>query len=115
MSPGLSYIYDKSLWGFLMNTADVRINARLSGHDAIRFQTLLKQSGRSASELLREALREYHTSRFEPKPDPVELLADFVGAGEGPADLSARYKAYLGDSLAHKLAGYVQDCDDSDR
>jgi len=98
-----------------MNTTDVRINARLSGHDAIRFQAMLKQSGRSASELLREALREYHTSRAEPKRDPRELLAGFVGAGEGPADLSARYKAYLGDGLAHKLAGYVQDCDDSDR
>jgi len=98
-----------------MNTSDVRINARLSGQDAVRFQTLLKHSGRSASELLREALREYHSNRVEPKRDPQELLAGFVGAGEGPADLSARYKAYLGDDLAHKLAGHVQDCDDSDR
>jgi len=98
-----------------MNSADIRINARLSGNDAIHFQTLLKQSGRSVSELLREALREYHTSRLAPKRNPTELLADFVGSGEGPEDLSVRYKAYLSEGLAHKLRGYVQDCDDSDR
>jgi len=98
-----------------MNTADVRINARLTGHDAIRFQTLLKHSGRSASELLREALREYHASQFAPQRDPVKLLAGFVGAGEGPEDLSAHYKRYLSDDLAHKLRGTVHDRDDTDR
>jgi len=98
-----------------MNTADVRINARLSGADAIRFQALLKQSGRTASDLLRDALREYHASQRTPRRDPVELLVDFVGAGEGPEDLSARYKRYLGDGLADKLHGDVHDCDDSDR
>jgi len=98
-----------------MTTADFRINARLSGQDAIRFQTLLGQSGRSASDLVREALREYHDRQHTPVRDPVTLLADFVGAGEGPPDLSARYKSYLSDALAHKLRGLVQDCDDSDR
>jgi len=98
-----------------MSTADIRINARLSGEDAIRYQALVKQSGSSASELLREALRAYQTRQFAMKPDPVELLADFVGAGEGAADLSASYKTYLSDGLAHKLHGYVQDHDDSDR
>jgi len=98
-----------------MDTAEVRINARLTGHDAIRFQTLLKHSGHSASELLREALREYHAHQFAPRHDPVELLSDFVGAGEGPEDLSVRYKRYLSEDLAQKLRGYVQDSDDPDR
>jgi len=94
-----------------MNTVDIRINARLSGHDASRFQRLLHHSGRSASELLREALRAYHTSLFAPKHNPVALLADFVGAGSGPEDLSAHYKQHLGESLAHKLANKPGDDD----
>jgi len=98
-----------------MTTADIRINARLRGEDAIRYQALVKQSGGSASELLRAALREYQAQQFAPRPDPIELLADFVGAGEGPADLSASYKTYLSDGLAHKLRGDVHDRDDSDR
>jgi len=98
-----------------MNTADIRINARLSGTDALHFQSLLQQSGRTASDLLRDALREYHASQRSSKRDPVELLADFVGAGEGPEDLSVHYKRYLSEGLAHKLRGYVQDADDSDR
>jgi len=98
-----------------MNPNDIRINARLSGQDAIHFRAMLEQSGRSASDLLREALREYHASQLGPRREPVALLADFVGAGEGPEDLSSRYKHYLAEGLADKLHGAVHDHDDLDR
>jgi len=84
-------------------SADVRINARLTGDDAQRFQALLKQSGATASKVLRAALREYHDRRQPPKRDPVKLLTGFVAAGEGPEDLSAHYKNYLTKDWAYKL------------
>ena len=42
---------------------EIRINARLVGEDAKRFTELQKREGLSASDLLREALREYHHAR----------------------------------------------------
>ncbi|MDR2240739.1 MAG: ribbon-helix-helix domain-containing protein, partial [Zoogloeaceae bacterium] len=74
---------------------DIRINARLTGADAARFQELLDSSGISASELLRSALHEYHRAHIRSKRNPLDLLAGYVGAGDGPQDLSANYKSYL--------------------
>ena len=92
-----------------MNATDVRINARLTGPDAARFQELLERSGLSASDLLRDALREYHALHVPPRRDPLALLAGYIGAGEGPEDLSANYKAYLTEALEDKLPMRVQD------
>jgi len=86
-----------------MQSADIRINARLTGEDAARFQTLLKQSGYSASQLLRVALRDYHQRQSSAPPDPRELLSGFVGAGIGAEDLSQNYKTYLSASLTDKF------------
>lgn len=88
---------------------DVRINARLAGDDAVRFQELLESSGLSASDLLRAALREYHITHVRLPRDPLTLLAGFIGSGEGPEDLSARYKDYLSESLENKIPLSVQE------
>ena len=89
----------------------IRINARLTGEDARRFIDLQRREGVSASDLLREALREYHASRTRPKRDAARILqaAGFVGGGTGPADLSTRYKSYLTDALEEKLPLHVQE------
>jgi len=89
--------------------SDVRINARLSGDDAVRFQELLENSGLSASDLLRAALREYHAIHARSPRDPLSLLAGFIGSGEGPKDLSVRYKDYLSESLENKIPLSVQE------
>lgn len=83
--------------------SDIRISARLTGEDARRFQELLERSGGSISDLLRAALREYHTARQRPRHDPLRALAGYIGADEGPEDLSADCKAYLAQSLEGKL------------
>jgi len=88
---------------YAMKPSDVRLNVRLTGRDAADFQNLLKRSGNSVSDVMRDALREYRSHRIARKPDPVQLLAGFVGAGEGPKDLSLHYKQYLSEGLAHKL------------
>ncbi|MDR0563645.1 MAG: ribbon-helix-helix domain-containing protein [Azoarcus sp.] len=90
-------------------SSDVRINARLSGTDAARFQELLERSGLSASDLLRDALREYYVAHVRPSRDSLALLTGYIGAGEGPEDLSARYKSYLTESLEEKIPLSVQE------
>ncbi|MFT4178567.1 MAG: hypothetical protein QM612_03775 [Thermomonas sp.] len=92
-----------------MSSTDVRINARLTGEDALRYQQLLERSGGSASDLLRDALREYHAAHLRPKRDPLALLAGYIGAGDGPEDLSSNYKAYLTEALEDKIPLRVQD------
>jgi hypothetical protein len=94
---------------------DIRINARLSGADAVQFRELLNHSGLSASDLLRNALREYHASRVHAPRDPLALLATYIGSGEGPEDLSARYKEYLSEALEEKIPLSVHEPHDSDR
>ena len=97
----LSYTYDMP-----RTPADeIRINARLTGEDARRFRELQRRGGISASELLRDALREYHAARKRPRTDAATLLAasGFLGGGEGLADLSTRYKSYLMDALDEKI------------
>ena len=84
---------------------EIRINARLTGEDARRFRELQRKEGLSASDLLRDALREYHGARMKPRADAKTLLqrSGFLAGGDGPADLSTRYKDYLSDALDHKL------------
>ena len=94
-----------------MTAPEVRINARLTGEDARHFRELLRREGGSASDLLRDALREYHAARSKPRANALTLLtaSGFIGGGEGPADLSARYKDYLGEALEQKLPLRVQE------
>lgn len=99
----LSYIYDMPRTP--ADADEIRINARLTGEDARRFRELQRREGISASDLLRDALREYHASRVKPRIDAAKILgaAGFLGGGEGPADLSTRYKSYLTDTLEDKV------------
>ena len=41
--------------------------------------------------------------------DSLGLLAGFIGSGEGPGDLSTRYKQYLSESLETKIPLSVQE------
>jgi hypothetical protein len=87
-----------------MSAPEIRINARLTGEDARHFRELLRREGVSASDLLRDALREYYAARSKPRANALKLLtaSGFIGGGEGPADLSARYKDHLVDTLVQK-------------
>jgi hypothetical protein len=61
--------------------------------------------------LLRAALREYHRSHVRVNPKPLDLLATYIGAGEGPEDLSANYKSYLTEALERKIPLVAHDGD----
>ena len=90
---------------------EIRINARLTGEDAKRFRELQEREGLSASDLLREALREYHSVKSRRRVDAMALLQStgFLAGGEGPADLSSSYKDHLADTLEAKLPTRVQE------
>ncbi|MEP6485367.1 MAG: ribbon-helix-helix protein, CopG family [Rudaea sp.] len=84
---------------------DIRINARLTGEDAKHFIELQAlEGGRSASDLLRDALREYYAAHAKPRPSAFAMMrsSGFIGGGDAPADLSSNYKKYLGESLDKK-------------
>ncbi len=91
--------------------ADIRINARLTGEDAARFRELLTGRDVSASDLLREALREYHARHAVVASDALAILGKhgFLAGGDGPEDLSSNYKHHLTDVLETKLPLYVQE------
>ena len=95
---------------------EIRINARLTGEDAKRFRELQRREGLSASDLLRDALREYHAAHTKPVRDAASLLeaSGFLGGGDGPEDLSTRYKSYLTEALEEKLPLRVHEPDPDD-
>lgn len=107
----LSYIYDIAIRVISMAIAEIRINARLTGEDAKRFRELQRKEGVSASDLLRDALREYHAARVKPRSNAKALLqrTGFLAGGEGPEDLSTRYKDYLVEALDDKLPARVSE------
>ena len=84
--------------------ADIRINARLTGDDARHFLELQRGGTVAASDLLRDALREYYAAHAKPQPNAFALMSEsgFVGGGEGDVDLSARYKQKLTELLSNK-------------
>ena len=89
-----------------MSTNDeIRINARLTGEDARHFLELQRREGnRAASDLLRDALREYYVAHAKPRTGAFALMSEsgFVGGGDGARDLSSRYKSIMTESLADK-------------
>jgi hypothetical protein len=89
-----------------MNTTAIRINARLTGEDARRFIEMTQQKGApAASDLLRDALREYYERHASKRPNAFEIMqaSGFIGGFDAPADLSSRYKDYLAESYADKF------------
>jgi hypothetical protein len=93
------------------SNTELRINARLTGEDARRFRELQKREGLSASDLLRDALRVYHAERTRSRASAGKLLAasGFIGGGDGPVDLSERYKDYLTEAFESKLPTRVHE------
>lgn len=89
---------------------EIRINARLTGEDARHFLELQRREGnRAASDLLRDALREYYVAHAKPKAGAFSMMSEsgFIGGGEGARDLSTRYKSILTESLADKYPARV--------
>jgi hypothetical protein len=105
-------MYDKRMMNAMSTQDEIRINARLTGEDARCFLELQRREGnRAASDLLRDALREYYLAHAKPKAGAFSMMSEsgFIGGGEGAHDLSTRYKSILTESLAHKYPARVSE------
>lgn len=80
-----------------------RINARLGEDLARKLDYLAERTQQSASDVLRESIAAYYREVEESPVRAGELLEDFVGCVDGPADLSSKYKEELERSLSGKV------------
>jgi len=75
----------------------MRINARLNDEYQEKLRLLQAQTGKSASEVVRDALELYYEARCQHKQNKVLILKQtgFIGVAEGHVDLSENYKSLL--------------------
>ena len=86
-----------------------RISVRLDRASGLALERLARKTGRTRSEIIRQAvvrLSEENLAR-EVAPTPYEALADFIGCARGgPADLSTRtgkkFRKVLAERQAHQ-------------
>lgn len=89
-------------------TAPGRINARLSAEDVARVQELATLTQQSTSNVVREAVREYHAKHVKPRRSAYEIMLEsgFIGRYEGTADSSSKESIHrvMGAVLRAKYA-----------
>ena len=80
-----------------------RVNARLEEELLARLSRTARLTGKTMTEMVREALERY-VADARPEQDPLGALRDagFVGCAEGPVELSSEYKTLLGATLGKK-------------
>ena len=80
---------------------DERINARLDDESARRLGELTTGTGKSVSEVVREAIAVYHAQVIKPRPKSRFLALAGTGRS-GHTDTSVNYKQVLLESLERK-------------
>lgn len=81
----------------------MRVNARLDEVTSQELRQLLKETGMSVTEVIRESIHRFYLHENVATRTPAESFADLIGCIEGPADLATNYKAVLRDALHAKL------------
>jgi hypothetical protein len=78
------------------------LNARLDDDRASKLEYLRRTTGRAVSEIVKRGIDlAYEEARRTPgSPHEILTASGFVGSGEGPEDLSVRYKGELLDLAA---------------
>lgn len=92
-------------------TATARINARLTGEDVRRLKELQAVTRKTASEVLREAVRRYHKEEVKPRRSAYEIMTEsgFIGSVDGPEDLSTNKRKYVVEALKKKYPQHFED------
>lgn len=80
-----------------------RLNARLDPASAQRLAELSIGTGKTVSEVVREAIGVYHAQVVAARKRPARLIALAGTLTSGRNDLSTRFKALLDDSIAAKV------------
>lgn len=79
-----------------------RINARISDDVARKLERLRRRTGKSTTDILTASIEAYYAKVTEEPVSVLDALGDFVGSGEGPRELSERYKDVLTEEIAKK-------------
>ena len=90
-----------------MSGSELRVNARLVGEDARRFKELQERERWSATDVIRETVREYHKRTGKPRKSAWEIMSEsgLIGSmKDAPPDLSTNKKKYLDEYFAKKAA-----------
>ena len=79
-------------------------SVKLDAETEALLRRLARTSGRTQSDILREALVRYSADREKDSADsPYALIADLVGIAQGgPTDLARRHKQAFRDALANR-------------
>lgn len=80
----------------------MRVNARLDEATSQELRQLMKETGKSVTEVIRESIHRLYLQESLEARSPAETFADLIGCIDGPSDLSTNYKAALRDSLRAK-------------
>lgn len=81
----------------------MRINARINPEEQDKLEALKILTGKSTSEVVREALTHYYELKQSKHKQKTALLSEtgFIGVGSDLPELSEQYKRYL-DSWSDK-------------
>jgi hypothetical protein len=79
-----------------------RVNARLDEATQRELQQLVRDTGASVTEVIREAIHRYYLQEAAQAHTVADDFADLIGSIAGPAELSVDYKRILADSLGRK-------------
>lgn len=81
-----------------------RVNARLDDATAKKLAELRRRTGRSTSEIVRDALDNFYRERVTEDRDAAAILREtgFVASAGGSGGLSTQYKREIARSLARK-------------
>jgi hypothetical protein len=84
---------------FCMTT---RLSVRIDAELARKVKYLRERTRKTTTEVVAASIDAYFEQASK-GARPADLLRDFVGSGEGDADLSSEYKAKLRRSLSKKI------------
>lgn len=83
----------------------MRVNARLDPVHEEKLETLCRRTGRSRTDVLRQAIDLLHAHEMAERGHAAEIMRaqSFIGCAEGDPDLASNYKSSLGESLQDKM------------
>jgi hypothetical protein len=88
---------------YALDPAGERVNARLDGLTSRELKQLMRDTGLSVSDVIRESIHRFYLQAALQQRPIADAFADLIGGIEAAPNLSTDYKSELRDSLARKL------------
>ena len=84
--------------------AEYRVNARLGRSHATKLEYLTAKHSLSVSEVVKVSIDQLYEATRSREKRPYDIMREtgLIGCGDGPVDLSSRYKEYLTEEMNAK-------------